>query len=368
MRTIAILLASASLACAQASLAPIGLQFFDASGRVLSGGKIYTCVAGATCPGTPLTTYVDKTGAVAATNPIILDSGGKAATNGQNGIWIGQGLYKFVIQTSAGVLVRTYDGVGTGIADPGANGVMYRSAVNTTRVATLADMQALGVLSLDGSAAPVDNELLSFNLSTGLLRASGVVTSGGAIGTGTNGTVFTFTEAAAPTAPAAGKWSWYVDSTSHAAKAVGNAATWYIGMFTTPGVSGDIVLWDSTAGFVDGGPPASPYPAIADASPINWDVGKKAVSNASTTLNHATASRTLNMVNMVNGGFYTIIVDQDATGGASLLGGSGCFWVTPGGTGTGLLPIVTIANQVSTISITYDGGRCYALIANYTGM
>lgn len=368
MRTIAILIASASLACAQTSLAPIGLQFFDASGRVLSGGKIYACVAGATCPGTPLTTYVDKTGAVAATNPIILDSGGKAATNGQNGIWIGQGLYKFVIQTSAGVLVRTYDGVGLGIADPGSNGVMYRSAVNTTRAATLADLTALGVLSLSGSTAPADETVLSYDIGTGLLKDSGIHATGGAIDTGTNGTVFTFTEAAAPTAPAAGKWSWYVDSTSHAAKAVGNAATWYIGMFTTPGVSGDVVLWDSTAGFVDGGPPASPYPAIADASPINWDVGKKAVSNASTTLNHATASRTLNMLNMVNGGFYTIIVDQDATGGASLLGGSGCFWVTPGGTGTGLLPIVTIANQVSTISITYDGGRCYALIANYTGM
>lgn len=368
MKLLFALIATASLACAQASLAPLGLQFFGADGKPLSGGKIYSCVAGATCPGTPLTTYVDKTGAAAASNPIILDAGGKAATGGQNGIWLGAGLYKFVIQTGAGVLVRTYDGVGTGIADPGSNGVMYRSAVNATRAATLADLQALGVLSLDSGAAPADNEVLTFNLSTGLLKASGLTVDTGKIGTGVNPTQFTLTESAAPSAPLAGKWTWYVDSTAHNPKFIGNASGGFIGWFTTRGTSGHYTLWDDTAGFKDGGPVNSAYPTLADANPITWDVTSLPIVNATLTLAHGTTTRALNMSNMVNGGFYTLIVLEDATGGATLSGGSGCTWKTPGGTGTGFFPLVTTASAINTVTFTYDGTVCYVLSASYAGM
>lgn len=46
-------------------------QFFDANVLPLSGGFIYTCVAGTSCPGNPLATYTDASGTTANPNPRI---------------------------------------------------------------------------------------------------------------------------------------------------------------------------------------------------------------------------------------------------------------------------------------------------------
>jgi hypothetical protein len=85
----------------------VGAQFFDNNGNPLSGGKIYTYEAGTT---TPLATYTSSTGVTAHTNPIVLDSGGRVP-GGE--IWNQLRLYKFVLETSAGVLIATYDNVGS---------------------------------------------------------------------------------------------------------------------------------------------------------------------------------------------------------------------------------------------------------------
>lgn len=85
----------------------VGAQFFDNSGVILTGGKIYTYEAGTT---TPLATYTSSTGATAHTNPIILDSAGRVP-GGE--IWIALQLYKFVLKTSTDVLIATYDNVGS---------------------------------------------------------------------------------------------------------------------------------------------------------------------------------------------------------------------------------------------------------------
>lgn len=91
------------------NLSPIGGvagQFFDNNGSPLTGGKIYTYASGTT---TPLTTYTGATGASAHTNPIILDAAGRVP-GGE--IWLTDGLqYKFVIKTSADVLIGTYDNI-----------------------------------------------------------------------------------------------------------------------------------------------------------------------------------------------------------------------------------------------------------------
>ena len=80
---------------------PPKLQFFDANGDPLVGGKLYTYEAGTN---TPRATYVDSGGAVANTNPIILDSRGEA------NVWLDPTLaYKFVLQTSANVTIWTVD-------------------------------------------------------------------------------------------------------------------------------------------------------------------------------------------------------------------------------------------------------------------
>lgn len=87
-----------------------GWQFSDNNGSPLSGGLLYTYQAGTT---TPQATYTSNTGVTAQTNPIVLDSAGRIA-GGE--IWLTQGQdYKFVLKTSAGATIGTYDNV------PGAN-------------------------------------------------------------------------------------------------------------------------------------------------------------------------------------------------------------------------------------------------------
>jgi len=87
--------------------AGVGAQFFDGSGDVLSGGKIYSYSAGTT---TPQITYTTFAGNVPWSNPIILDAAGRVPSGGE--IWIDTSVsYKFVLTTSNDVLVATYDNV-----------------------------------------------------------------------------------------------------------------------------------------------------------------------------------------------------------------------------------------------------------------
>jgi hypothetical protein len=96
-------------------LSPIGgagWQFFNNDGTVLAGGKLNTYIAGTS---TPKTTYTTSAGNIAHANPIILDSAGRVP-GGE--IWLTTGLYKFVLSTSANVLIATYDNIsGIGIAE-----------------------------------------------------------------------------------------------------------------------------------------------------------------------------------------------------------------------------------------------------------
>jgi hypothetical protein len=86
-------------------------QLLDNNGVILTGGKIYTYVAGTT---TPQTTYTDSLGITAHANPIILDSAGRVP-GGE--IWLTDGAsYKFLIETSTGSLLGTYDNI-SGIND-----------------------------------------------------------------------------------------------------------------------------------------------------------------------------------------------------------------------------------------------------------
>jgi hypothetical protein len=85
----------------------VGAQFFDNNGAPLSGGKIYTYEAGTT---TPLASYTSSTGITAHTNPIVLNSAGRVPSGE---IWIALRRYKFVLETSTGVLIATYDNVGS---------------------------------------------------------------------------------------------------------------------------------------------------------------------------------------------------------------------------------------------------------------
>ena len=102
------------------NLSPIGNseQFFDNNGIPLSGGLLYAYQAGSS---TPLATYTTISGTVANANPIVLNSSGRL----DNEVWLTYGyFYKFVLQTSTGTLLGTYDNI-YGI-------VGVQSAVGTT--------------------------------------------------------------------------------------------------------------------------------------------------------------------------------------------------------------------------------------------
>jgi hypothetical protein len=87
--------------------AGVGAQLFDDSGNVLTGGKIYTYEAGTS---TPLASYTSSAGNIAHSNPIILNAAGRVPTGE---IWLDYTrLYKFIVRTSADVLIATYDNVG----------------------------------------------------------------------------------------------------------------------------------------------------------------------------------------------------------------------------------------------------------------
>jgi hypothetical protein len=87
------------------NLSPIGngQQFFDNTGLPLNGGLIYTYQAGSS---TALATYTDINATVANANPIVLDSSGRLP----NEVWLTYGYnYKFVVKTSTGTTLGTYD-------------------------------------------------------------------------------------------------------------------------------------------------------------------------------------------------------------------------------------------------------------------
>ncbi len=82
-------------------MTPPYVEFMDANGDPLAGGKVYAYEAGTL---TPKNTFTDSTEATPNTNPVILDSAGRAS------IWI-NGSYDFVIKTSADVTIRTAEDV-----------------------------------------------------------------------------------------------------------------------------------------------------------------------------------------------------------------------------------------------------------------
>ena len=93
----------------------VGWQFFDNNGAPLAGGLIYTYAAGTT---TPQATYTTSAGTIAHPNPIVLNSAGRVP-GGE--IWLLIASYKFVLQTSAAVLIATYDNVTSGLVQEIAN-------------------------------------------------------------------------------------------------------------------------------------------------------------------------------------------------------------------------------------------------------
>ena len=159
------------------NLSPVGgvaAQFFDNSGQVLTGGKIYTYLAGTT---TPAVTYTTNSGLVAQPNPIILNAAGRVPDSGE--IWLTDGVsYKFVLKDQNDVLIATYDNL-VGI---NSNFVNYSGQEETQTATQSQTVFTLATLTYK----PATNNLLVFiNGSKQVLGANFIETSS---------TVVTFTD------------------------------------------------------------------------------------------------------------------------------------------------------------------------------
>jgi len=114
-----LLLSAAAHAAVPVAISPVARQqFFDASGRVLSFGCLFTYSSGTT---TPLASYTDSTGGTTNTNPLVLNAGGYAASSGSSGLFLRAGVaytIKVVSQggtnCSLGTTQFTIDGIGAG--------------------------------------------------------------------------------------------------------------------------------------------------------------------------------------------------------------------------------------------------------------
>lgn len=78
-------------------------QFFSDAGAPLAGGFLYTFVTGTD---TPATTYQNRALTVEHSNPIELDAAGRCTVYLDDAV-----VYKYVLKTSAGVTVKTTDGI-----------------------------------------------------------------------------------------------------------------------------------------------------------------------------------------------------------------------------------------------------------------
>jgi hypothetical protein len=117
-------------------------QFLDNSGKVLTGGKLYTYAAGTT---TPQAAYTTAAGNVAWSNPIILDAAGRVSGSGE--VWLAGNIsYKFVIKDTNDVLIGTYDNL-SGLATAGQSG--YITATQSQTVCTVPFIYLVGASSLN---------------------------------------------------------------------------------------------------------------------------------------------------------------------------------------------------------------------------
>lgn len=141
---IALLFATASAFADGAVISFLLSGLTDLSQTALSGGQVYTYAAGTT---TPKAIYADKALTSAYTQPLILDSDGRA-------IAYGDGLYKFVVKDNASNTVFTADNVEinslakilTDATDPFGTGLTQTNLTVTNLTAASATVNTLAAL------------------------------------------------------------------------------------------------------------------------------------------------------------------------------------------------------------------------------
>lgn len=191
-------------------------QIVDANGAPIAGAKIYTYAAGTT---TPQASYTDSTGTVAAANPVICDSAGRAT------VWL-SGYYRIVVKDASDNTISTTDNVTALGATGDMNKSVYDAAniqeqlVGLTAVQTLTNksIAIVGVTTNSDAASGIVGEYLSTMSSSASATITVTIASPGVVTwtahglTGIVPVVFT-TSGALPTGITAGTVYWTIAST-----------------------------------------------------------------------------------------------------------------------------------------------------------
>ena len=157
------------------------LQFFTTAGTPLTGGKLYTYLAGTT---TPLSTYADSTGVPVNTNPIILDSRGECS------VWFSTYSCKMTLKDATGVELWTVDHI-----EPTATQQDVTTQIDAAKAAIYAAFAASGGSALVGYQ-PMGGTATTVQAK---LREHVSIKDFGATGTGTENAAVTAAEASTAT-------------------------------------------------------------------------------------------------------------------------------------------------------------------------
>lgn len=148
------------------NLSPVGgvaAQFFSNNGTILSGGKLYSYLAGTT---TPEVTYTTSSGTIARTNPIILDAAGRVPSGGE--IWLTVELsYKFVLKDSNEVLIATYDNISSVDASQVLYDPPFTGGVVTNVQSKLSEIVSVKDFGATGNGSTNDTAAIQLALATG---------------------------------------------------------------------------------------------------------------------------------------------------------------------------------------------------------
>lgn len=151
---------------------PPKVQFLDANGAPLVGGKVYTYAAGTS---SPLATYTTAAGTAANTNPVILDARGEA------NIWYTTGTsYKVILKDASDATIWTVDN----IAISGSMATQNANNVNITGGVIGAGVTFNG--NTTGTASNVTGTVAVNHGGTGATTAAGARTNLGAANAGAN--------------------------------------------------------------------------------------------------------------------------------------------------------------------------------------
>lgn len=261
------------------AFAGAGAQFFDANGLPLSGGLLYTYLAGTT---TPVTTFTSKSGSTNNTNPIVLDAAGRTPSE----IWLTGGLfYKFILKSSTYVQIGSYDNI------PAIDDVTTTS--NLITVAGTNDLIGMALPTLGGYTAGATFSFIPQNTNTGPVTLD--------------------IDSLGPK---------YVTRDGSVQLAAGDLLAGKVQIIEYDGTMFQLLNGFSFQSVRVTGTGYSPTITLADAATIAWDTNLGQVA----TFTFVSTNRTMGTpTNLKNGAFYSLNIIQNA-GGNTLTWSSAFKW------------------------------------------